>query len=143
GAMLGMHAGLAYYTIGPPTGLGIGGCDRAGPPSPGFVMATPPETQTLRVVPGREHPAPYSAALTTAPAHWIGARPQELQQGSAWHCSARLRHRQAEQACWVSEHSDGSLRVRFDAPQRAVAPGQYAVFYAGERCYGGAVIEHP
>ncbi|MDH4110786.1 MAG: tRNA 2-thiouridine(34) synthase MnmA, partial [Gammaproteobacteria bacterium] len=51
------------------------------------------------------------------------------------------RYRQPDQACTVQEDAPGRLEVRFDVPQRAVAPGQYAVFYAGDRCLGGAVID--
>ena len=41
----------------------------------------------------------------------------------------------------VETAGDGTARIRFDEPQRAVTPGQYAVLYEAERCLGGAVIE--
>ena len=53
----------------------------------------------------------------------------------------KLRYRQPDERCRVTELGDGSLRVEFDRPQRAAAPGQYAVFYDGDRCLGGAVID--
>ena len=40
-----------------------------------------------------------------------------------------------------TEHDAGALRVTFDERQKAVAPGQFVVFYAGDRCLGGAVID--
>jgi tRNA-specific 2-thiouridylase len=55
--------------------------------------------------------------------------------------SAKIRYRQADQQCRVRTNDDHSLRVDFVEPQRAIAPGQYVVFYAGERCLGGAVID--
>jgi tRNA-specific 2-thiouridylase len=54
---------------------------------------------------------------------------------------AKIRYRQADQACNVQSTPKGGLAVRFDEPQRAVAPGQFAVFYEGDRCLGGAVID--
>jgi tRNA-specific 2-thiouridylase len=51
----------------------------------------------------------------------------------------KIRYRQPDQACRVRE--DGSvLEVAFDVPQKAATPGQFAVFYDGDRCLGGAVI---
>ena len=48
---------------------------------------------------------------------------------------------QADQAAQVESLADGRVRIRFDAPQRAVTPGQYAVLYVADRCIGGAVID--
>jgi tRNA-specific 2-thiouridylase len=52
----------------------------------------------------------------------------------------KVRYRQADQNAQVHLDADGSARIRFDAPQRAVTPGQYAVLYEADRCLGGAVI---
>ncbi len=53
----------------------------------------------------------------------------------------KVRYRQPDQACEVMTGPNGALNVHFDEPQRAVAPGQFAVFYDGDRCLGGAVID--
>jgi tRNA-specific 2-thiouridylase len=52
-----------------------------------------------------------------------------------------VRYRQADQSALLEPRADGTARIVFDQPQRAVTPGQYAVVYDGERCLGGAVIE--
>jgi tRNA-specific 2-thiouridylase len=51
-----------------------------------------------------------------------------------------VRYRQPDQPCTVTAAGDG-YRVDFEQPQRAVTPGQSVVFYQGERCLGGGVIE--
>ena len=58
-----------------------------------------------------------------------------------FNCTAKTRYRQPDQVCTATVLDDGRLEVRFDVPQRAVTPGQSVVFYEGETCLGGAVIE--
>ena len=56
-------------------------------------------------------------------------------------CCAKIRYRQDDQGCLVSQAADGKLLVRFDAPQRAITPGQHVAFYDDDRLLGGATIQ--
>ena len=55
-------------------------------------------------------------------------------------CSAKIRYRQADQACSIKTEGD-RIAVTFETPQRAVTPGQSVAFYQDEVCLGGGVIE--
>ena len=55
-------------------------------------------------------------------------------------CRAKVRYRQADQDCVVKTLGDDRVEVHFDARQKAVAPGQFVVFYDENRCLGGSVI---
>ena len=135
GRRVGMHRGLVNYTIGQRQGLALGGL-RGAPEAPWYVARKDLERNVLVVVQGHDHPWLLADALTTGPAHWIaGCAP-----GPEFACTVRLRHRQALQPCHVRVTEDGACRVRLDRPERAVTPGQSAVFYQGPRCLGGAVI---
>ena len=137
GQEVGQHQGLMYYTLGQRQGLGVGGRQDAGD-LPWYVADKDLENNTLIVVQG-EHPLLFSHGIETAAPHWIGATP--LDDGGSVACAVKVRYRQPDQACTVTRTGDAALTVSFDDPQRAVAPGQYAVFYDGDRCLGGAVIE--
>lgn len=135
GRVIGRHEGIHFYTIGQRSGLGIGGM--AGrQDAPWYVAAKDPGTNTLVAVQGQDHPLLFSRALTTAAPNWIAGHAPE----TGTELVARTRYRQPDQPCTVETGTDGTLHVYFEAPQRAVAPGQYAVFYQGETCLGGAVI---
>jgi len=135
GERIGTHEGLVYYTIGQRQGLGIGG-RKGRRDAPWYVCEKRRATNELVVVQGSDHPRLYATALLAVAPSWIAGRPPPL----PWRCRARLRHRQALQACEVTDAGDG-LRIRFDTPQRAIAPGQFAVLYDGPACLGGAVIQ--
>lgn len=140
GRTIGEHAGLMYYTIGQRQGLRIGGRRDAGD-APWYVAAKDVAKNVLIVVQG-EHPLLYSGRLVAAEPAWIAGEPPELSRGQTLRCGARIRYRQPDQPCRVQRTGPARLAVTFAAPQRAVAPGQFIVLYRGDRCLGGAVIEH-
>ncbi len=139
GKTVGEHAGLMYYTIGQRQGLGVGG-RRDSADEPWYVAGKDLDENALIVVQG-EHALLYSNSLEASEASWIGRPPDAIASGRSWRCMAKVRYRQPDQACEVALTSAGTLIVRFDDSQRAIAPGQFAVFYDSERCLGGAVIE--
>ncbi len=139
GRVVGEHQGLAFYTLGQRQGLAVGGLSGFGP-EPWYVAGKDPETNTLTVVQGAGHPMLSQNWLAAEAAHWINEPPGAWQNGAALRCRAKTRYRQTEQPCSVLRTGSTSLEVLFEAPQRALTPGQFVVFYQGERCLGGAKI---
>ena len=135
GRRLGEHRGLMYYTLGQRQGLGLGGLQGAAQ-APWYVADKDLERNVLVVVQQHDHPLLLSDTLLTEPAQWVaGEAPAEQ-----FRCTVKTRYRQRDQNCEVSVGSDGRCLVRTRDLQRAVTPGQSAVFYAGEVCLGGGVI---
>jgi tRNA-specific 2-thiouridylase len=137
GVEIGRHDGLMYYTLGQRHGLGIGGRRDAGG-APWYVVGKRLAENVLLVAQGHDHPLLLSRGLAASQAHWIGGEPR-----LPLDCTAKVRYRMGDLPCRVDAAGDGRLTVRFTSPQRAVTPGQSVVFYAGEECLGGAVIESP
>jgi tRNA-specific 2-thiouridylase len=137
GRNVGQHQGLMFYTLGQRQGLGIGGRQDS-VDDPWYVVDKDLESNVLIVAQGQTDLLLSAGIVATEPS-WIDTAPAALLEG--YDCSAKVRYRQQDQSCKVAANSDGSLRVTFDVPQRAVAPGQFVVFYQGVRCLGGAVID--
>jgi tRNA-specific 2-thiouridylase len=140
GEVIGEHSGLHFYTLGQRKGLGIGGV-RALTEAPWYVAAKNRARNELIVVQGHDHPALFGDRLRIGPLHWIGPVPERWTREGMLQCRAKTRYRQPDQACVLHQAGADSTEVVFDAPQRAMTPGQYAVFYDGDRCLGGALIE--
>ncbi|MBL8259358.1 MAG: tRNA 2-thiouridine(34) synthase MnmA [Candidatus Competibacteraceae bacterium] len=136
GELLGQHGGLMFHTIGQRQGLGIGG-RREGSGEPWYVAAKDLEHNTLIVAQGHDHPALFHRRLRASQPHWTAG----FAPASPLRCQARIRYRQADQPCWLEIADETGLDVRFDSPQRAITPGQAVVFYLGDECLGGGVIE--
>jgi tRNA-specific 2-thiouridylase len=138
GVVLGSHHGLAFYTLGQRHGLILGGRKGFGE-APWYVAEKIPDENALVVVQGRDHPLLFQNSLHATDAHWLNVPPQWRAHGT-FRCMAKTRYRQPDVACTVRRLGDTDLEVTFDAPQRAVTPGQYVVLYDGEQCLGGGTI---
>ncbi len=127
GATVGRHKGLAGYTIGQRARLDRGNGKRL------YVVAL--DKASNRVIVGPEE-ASYSQGLIASSVRWVsGQAPQgEIE------CKVRVRYR-SPGAKAVLTVRGGAAGAFFQEPQRAVAPGQAAVFYDGEEVLGGGIIE--
>ncbi|MNE72785.1 tRNA-specific 2-thiouridylase MnmA [compost metagenome] len=94
------------------------------------------QRNVLVVGQGNDHPWLFASALLASEIYWVN--PIELDQPRQ--LTAKVRYRQGDQACILEKTASG-YRASFAMPQRAVTPGQSVVFYDGEVCLGGGVIE--
>ena len=134
GQVIGRHQGLMYHTIGQRQGLQIGGLSGFGN-EPWYVAEKDLTRNVLIAVQGKQHPLLFSRGLYTWSIDWVSEAPS-----LPLRCAAKTRYRQPDQNCTL-EAVDGGYRIIFDEPQRAITPGQSVVFYQGEVCLGGGVIE--
>lgn len=136
GKVMGEHAGLMYYTIGQRHGLGIGGGGELD--EPWFVIGKDLKTQTLYVGQGFHHPQLYADYLEASDVHFT----HSINRGRTFKCTVKTRYRQEDVPASVELDSTGTkARVIFDEPMRAVTPGQAVVFYDGDECLGGGIID--
>lgn len=136
GEVKGEHAGLMYYTIGQRQGLGIGG--GSGSQEPWFVIGKDLATNTLYVGQGFHHPQLYATSLEASEVHFTTNEPKP----KTFHCTAKFRYRQQDTGVTVTLDETGEkATVVFDEPVRAVTPGQAVVFYDGDECLGGGLID--
>lgn len=137
GKVLGQHSGLMFHTLGQRQGLGIGGV-KGCPDEPWYVLHKDLENNILYVGQGHDHPWLSSTELDASGLSWIAG--QAPQAGAK--LTAKVRYRQADQACRVIAIDEQMMKIEFDQPQRAVTPGQSVVLYSGDECLGGGIIDH-
>ena len=125
-----------YHTLGQRKGLGIGGT-KDGTEDPWYVVDKDVENNILVVAQGHEHPRLMSVGLIAQQLHWVNREPLT----APITCTVKTRYRQEDIPCTVKPLDNERIEVRFSAPVSAVTPGQSAVFYQGEICLGGGVIE--
>ena len=129
GRKLGEHEGVHHFTIGQRRGLGVATGE------PLYVIATDPRTQRVTVGGNQEL---SRAGFTARDVNWISIA------GLVGSARAQVRIRNKHFPAPATLHATGDparVEVRFDAPQRAVTPGQGAVFYDGDLVLGGGWIE--
>jgi tRNA-specific 2-thiouridylase len=138
GAILGEHRGLALYTLGQRSGLGIGG--RAGTAAaPWYVADKDTQRNALIVVQDQDHPLLLSDAFDVEQMRWLNFDADAA--GQPLECAVKTRYRQNDLRCTVEQLAGQPVwRITLAEPARAVTPGQYAVFYRDTRCLGGGVI---
>lgn len=131
GNILGQHTGLPFYTIGQ-RGLGLGNTGGK------TLFVVDKEIRKNELIVGEENdPRLCKKETKVENINWIAGQAPKL----PLKCKVRLRHRQELQDCIVND-----FNIKFSNPQRAVTPGQFAVFYlcpqGGKNniCLGGGVI---
>jgi tRNA-uridine 2-sulfurtransferase len=130
GRTLGEHSGVHHYTVGQRRGLGIATGE------PLYVIATDPQTQRVTVGAGD---ALLRQRFIASAVNWISI------EGAPEPLRAEVKIRNKHTAAPATVHASGAdpsrVEVVFDEPQRAVTPGQGAVFYSGPLVLGGGWIE--
>ena len=127
GMVLGQHKGIEFFTVGQRRGLGVTGAE------PLYVLRVEPETG--RVVVGPEK-ALYRDSFTVSRVNYVaGQAPTEPTP-----VKVKIRYKFEEAPAVLYPQTAGAT-VRFEKPQRAITPGQAAVFYLGDTVLGGGFID--
>ncbi len=126
GRVIGRHQGCWNYTVGQRRGLGLPDA------TPWYVTGL--DAAGNRVLVGKNEEL-FRRELLLAEVEWHVPPP------ALWQGRAQLRSRHQAAAAQVMPAENGCWRLRFDEPQRAVTPGQFAVFYEDDRVAGSGVIQ--
>ncbi len=129
GLVIGAHDGLDGVTIGQRHGFQAKG-------GPWYAAAKDPVSNCLVVVPNREHPLLYVRNARIGDPHWVTGRAPASDRG----ISCAVRYRQKDVPVTIDLRAK-KMDIQFQKPVFAVAPGQSAVFYKGQECLGGGIIE--
>lgn len=127
GRVIGRHCGAVRYTVGQRRGLGLSQGERV------YVQGKDMEKNTVTVGPDQEL---YRRELLAGDMNWIAMDALT----APLRVKAKIRYRQVEQPATVYPEENGLNRIVFDAPQRAITPGQAVVLYDGDIVLGGGTV---
>ena len=127
GNVLGEHKGIVHYTVGQRRGLGVSSSERL------YVQKTSVADNTVTLC---TRDGLFAKGLIADQLNLISYAKLD----GPTRVTARIRYHQSEQDAVVTQLDDDTIRVDFDQPQRAIAPGQAVVLYQGDTVVGGATI---
>ena len=128
GTVIGEHSGLPFYTIGQRKGIGVAASAAL------YVIGTRPETNALVVGPAEELGADR---LSAGRVNWISGQPP----AAPVRAQVKIRYQAAPAWATVTPGAADRAEVVFDQKLRDITAGQAAVFYDGEVCLGGGIIQ--
>jgi tRNA-specific 2-thiouridylase len=129
GEVLGRHHGIHAFTVGQRKGLGLTS------PDPLYVLNIHPDSHQVTVGPDADLMA---TELNADRLNWIAI--PGLAAGESIRVAIKIRHRHAPALATLRPTGPGRVQAIFDEPQRAITPGQSAVFYDGDEVVGGGWI---
>jgi tRNA-uridine 2-sulfurtransferase len=130
GKVIGEHAGVHNFTVGQRKGLGLA------TGSPLYVIQI--RNDTRQVIVGKDEDL-YSRALITSRVNLISC----TEINEPVRVTVKIRHKHQPASAMIESAGPAEVRVTFDEPQRALTPGQAAVFYDGDLIVGGGWIDNP
>jgi tRNA-specific 2-thiouridylase len=128
GEKIGEHRGIPFYTVGQRRGLGVA----AGRPL--YVVRIDAEKNAVYV---GENEELFRSSFVVSDVNWIAFERLEKEID----CEIKIRYQHVPQEGKIYPLTGGEVMVRFNRPERAITPGQSAVFYGGEVVLGGGVID--
>ncbi len=128
GEKLGEHQGIPFYTVGQRRGLGIA-AER-----PLYVIRIDAEGNAIYA---GENEELLGSSFVVSDVNWVTV----VNEGNEIRCDVKIRYQHTPKKATISRLTNGRILVKFDKPERAITPGQSAVFYDGESVLGGGVID--
>ena len=129
GAQVGTHKGVWFHTVGQRKGLGLGG-------GPWYVVKKDLENNIVYVSHSGQYLEHAAQVFTVGDLHWISGHPP-----AETSLQTKVRHSPRLEDCTLRDLGKGRWEVTLAQKDQGIAPGQSAIFYAGEYCLGGGVIE--
>jgi tRNA-specific 2-thiouridylase len=125
---LGQHEGFWYYTIGQRQGIRLSG-------GPWYVSSKDTEKNIVYITHGDEYQSAAQDTFTVRDLHWMTTAPEKTE------LQVKVRHGAQIYHTTLTWESDSQVEVKIEGVDQGLAAGQFAVFYDGEYCLGGGVIQ--